>query len=106
MTLPKASESGMFLRGSFTSPAVNVMLFHASGGEQRSGLRLRRLRRTGLTPIRRVRPGVLSMAPRAAHRLPKLSGDRHIDSSRSQSDRITRAARRFRRREDVLMILP
>src|SRR5438309_4379419 len=29
-TVPAASESGMFRRGSFTSPAVNVMLFHAS----------------------------------------------------------------------------
>src|SRR5258706_292446 len=28
--VPRARESGMFLRGSFTSPAVKVMLFHAS----------------------------------------------------------------------------
>ena len=28
--VPSASASGMFRRGSFTSPAVNVMLFHAS----------------------------------------------------------------------------
>jgi hypothetical protein len=28
--VPKASESGMLRRGSFTSPAVNVMLFQAS----------------------------------------------------------------------------
>jgi hypothetical protein len=29
-TVPKASDSAMFRFGSFTSPAVNVMLFHAS----------------------------------------------------------------------------
>ena len=28
--VPSASDSGIFLRGSFTSPAVNVMLFQAS----------------------------------------------------------------------------
>src|SRR6266513_1872531 len=28
--VPKASDSGMFRRGSLTSPAVNVMLFQAS----------------------------------------------------------------------------
>ena len=30
MNVPSASDSGMLRRGSFTSPAVNVMLFQAS----------------------------------------------------------------------------
>ncbi len=30
MPVPSASESGIFRRGFFTSPAVKVMLFHAS----------------------------------------------------------------------------
>ena len=30
MTVPSASDSGMLRRGSFTSPAVKVMLFQAS----------------------------------------------------------------------------
>ena len=30
MNVPRASDSGMLRRGSLTSPAVKVMLFHAS----------------------------------------------------------------------------
>ena len=30
IVVPKASDSGTLRRGSFTSPAVKVMLFHAS----------------------------------------------------------------------------
>ena len=37
--VPRASESGRVRRGSFTSPAVNVMLFQRVGREERSGLR-------------------------------------------------------------------
>ena len=73
MKVPSASDSGIFRRGSFTSPAVNVMLFQASAenSEPVCDDADRDEQPEGGRP--RVRPGTMSTTPRGVHRLPKLS---------------------------------
>ena len=86
MTVPSASDSGMFRRGSFTSPAVNVMLFQASAEKSdpvcatqiatnRPNARHRRQARA------RCRP-----TPRGVQKSPKLSDDRRGVPAEQQAD--------------------
>src|SRR5438552_7699101 len=62
----------MFRRGSFTSPAVNVMLFHASA-EKSDPVCDTQIATNRPNAVTADRPGTISTAPRTAHGLPKLS---------------------------------
>ena len=70
--VPSASESGMLRRGSFTSPAVKVMLFHASAENSEPVCATHRATNRPKAVVA-VRPGTMSTTPRAPQRLPKLS---------------------------------
>ena len=70
--VPSASDSGMFRRGSFTSPAVKVMLFQASA-EKSEPVCETQIAMNRPNAVIAVRPGTMSTVPRRAQRLPKLS---------------------------------
>ncbi len=72
MPVPSASESGMFRRGSFTSPAVKVMLFQASAENSEPVCEMHTATNRPNVVIA-VNPGTMSSVPRTVHRLPKLS---------------------------------
>ena len=95
MTVPSASDSGMLRLGSFTSPAVNVMLFQASAEKSEPVCDTQMAdeqteRGDGRQRRARCRP-----APRGVQKLPKLSRDGRWRSSRAASpSRSARPARR------------
>src|SRR5204862_1870309 len=70
--VPSASDSGTFRRGSRTSPAVNVMLFHASA-EKSDPVCETQIATNSPKVDAAVSPGTMSTTPRAVHRAPKLS---------------------------------
>jgi hypothetical protein len=71
ITVPNASARGMLRRGSFTSPAVNVMLFQASAEKSEptcathSAISMPNV-------VVASSPGASATAPRGVHRSPKL----------------------------------
>ena len=71
MNVPSASDSGMLRRGSFTSPAVNVMLFQASAEKSEPVWATHRATNSPKAVIA-FKPGTMSEAPLAAQRLPKF----------------------------------
>ena len=70
--VPSASDNGMFRLGSFTSPAVNVMLFHASA-EKSDPVCARQIATNSPNALTAVRPGAMSTTFRGVHALPKFS---------------------------------
>ena len=72
MPVPSASESGMLRRGSFTSPAVNVMLFHASA-EKSDPVCVTQMATNNPYAVIAFSPGTMSMTFRTVQALPKLS---------------------------------
>src|SRR5258707_2560808 len=72
IVVPSASENGMFRRGSFTSPAVNVMLFQASA-EKSEPVCETQIATNNPNAVRADRPGTIGAADRMDHNAPKLS---------------------------------
>ena len=72
MMVPSASDSGMLRRGSFTSPAVKVMLFQASA-EKSEPVCETQMATNRPNAVIADSPGTMSTAPRGVQRLPKLS---------------------------------
>ena len=72
MNVPRARDSGMFRRGSFTSPAVKVMLFHASA-EKSDPVCATQIAMNRPNTVTALRPGTTSTAPRVVQRLPKFA---------------------------------
>src|SRR6266853_4314200 len=72
IVVPTASESGTFRRGSFTSPAVNVMLFQASA-EKSEPVCETQMAMNNPNAVAAETPGVMSENPRVVQNCPKLS---------------------------------
>ena len=72
MQVPSASDSGIFRRGSFTSPAVNVMLFQASA-EKSDPVCDTQTAMNRPNAVVAFNPGTMSTIPRGVQGLPKLS---------------------------------
>ena len=92
----------MLRRGSFTSPAVKVMLFQASA-EKSDPVCDTQTATNRPKAVTALSPGTMSTAPRAAHRLPKLSATAvwfQPSSSPHENEPDERAG--LRRGEDVL----
>src|SRR3954470_4629770 len=70
--VPSASDSGTFRRGSRTSPAVKVMLFHASA-EKSDPVCETQIATNNPNVVAAETPGVMSENPRRVQNLPKLS---------------------------------
>src|SRR5437763_16893254 len=70
--VPSVSDSGMLRRGSFTSPAVNVMLFQASA-EKSDPVCDTHTATNKPNAVTADSPGTISTAPRTVQRFPKLS---------------------------------
>src|SRR3954469_4964161 len=85
--VPSASESGMFRRGSFTSPAVKVMLFHASA-ENSEPVCDTHTATNRPNAVIADKPGTMSTTPRGVHRLPKFSATAGAFQPRSRPTRI------------------
>ena len=94
MPVPSASDSGMLRRGFFTSPAVNVMLFHASA-EKSDPVCATQMATNRPKAVAAVRPGTISTAPRGVHEVAEVG--RHAPafqpSSRPDRDQRRRARR-------------
>ena len=73
MTVPSASESGMLRRGSFTSPAVNVMLFHASAEKSEPVCDTQMATNRPKARARATARATMSTVPRGVQKSPKLS---------------------------------
>jgi hypothetical protein len=71
MIVPKARESGMLRRGSFTSPAVKVMLFHASA-ENREPVCDTHSAMNRPKAVSTDTPGPIGSNPRGVQRSPKF----------------------------------
>jgi hypothetical protein len=70
--VPSASDSGMLRRGSLTSPAVNVMLFHASA-ENSEPVCETHTATNRPKVVSAESPGTMSTVPRVVHRWPKFA---------------------------------
>src|SRR5690348_14843050 len=71
MAVPKASDSGTLRRGVRTSPAVNVMLFHASA-EKSEPVCATHNATNKPNEVSGVRPEAIGMNPRGVHKSPKF----------------------------------
>ncbi|OFW14514.1 MAG: hypothetical protein A3H29_03705 [Acidobacteria bacterium RIFCSPLOWO2_02_FULL_67_21] len=72
MMVPKASERGMVRRGSFTSPAVNVMLFHASA-EKSDPVCATQSATNMPEAVTTDTPSAIDSTPRGSQNAPKLA---------------------------------
>src|SRR5262245_2614454 len=70
--VPRASDKGMFRRGSFTSPAVKVMLFQASA-ENKDPVCATQMAANKPNAVTADSPGTMSAASLTDHIRPKLS---------------------------------
>ena len=94
MIVPSASDSGMLRRGSFTSPAVNVMLFQASA-EKSEPVCATQMRDEQAEGGHRRQAGRDLDEPRGVQRSPKLSRDRRrVPAEQQPDDNQRRRARR------------
>src|SRR5882757_5819967 len=71
MIVPRASDNGMFLRGSLTSPAVNVMLFQASA-EKSEPVCETHIATNKPNAVSADNPGTTGAADRTLQNAPKL----------------------------------
>src|SRR5438477_7288262 len=77
--VPKASERGMFRRGSFTSPAVKVMLFHASAENKEPTCATQKAMNRPKAPALAAtleihgKSGLIGTTPRGVQKSPKLA---------------------------------
>ncbi len=100
--VPSASDSGILRRGSFTSPAVNVMLFHASA-ENSDPVWATQMATNRPNVVTAASPGTISTPPRSCHNAPKLSDTAAVLPTGNQADQNERRqGAALRRREDVL----
>src|SRR6478672_8451284 len=72
MKVPSARDKGMLRRGSFTSPAVNVMLFQASA-ENSEPVCATQMATNNPNAVTAERPGTMGAAERTVQSAPKLS---------------------------------
>ena len=86
MNVPSASDSGMLRRGSFTSPAVNVMLFQASAEKSDpvcdDADRDEQAERASRPSV----PATMSTAPRDVPQVAEVVGDRRVIPAEQQPD--------------------
>ena len=83
--VPSARDSGMFRRGSFTSPAVNVMLFQASA-EKSDPVCATQMATNSPKALAAFIPGTMSTIPRRTQRLSEVVGDRGVIPAEQQPD--------------------
>ena len=94
MPVPSASDSGMLRRGSFTSPAVKVMLFQASA-ENSEPVCATHTPTNSPNAVAAVSPGaIVDVAPRRPQ-IAEVGVDRQRVPAGDQADQ--RSARRGRR---------
>ena len=84
--VPSASESGMFRRGSFTSPAVKVMLFQASA-ENSDPVCDTQTATNSPNAVTAETPGVMSENAARVPELPEVVGHGGLVPAEDQSDR-------------------
>ena len=103
MPVPRASDSGMLRRGSRTSPAVKVMLFHASA-EKSDPVCDTQIATNNPNAVAAERPGTMSRVPAPRPELAEVVGDRVVVPAEEQCRRAISPTQRagFRRGENVL----
>ena len=86
MPVPSASDSGMLRRGSFTSPAVKVMLFHASAENSEPVCATQMRDEQPERGRSAVSPGTMSTLPARRPQIAEVGGDRRGVPAEQQAD--------------------
>src|SRR5204862_8074009 len=89
--VPSASDSGMLRFGFFTSPAVKVMLFHASA-ENSDPVSETQIAASRPNAVAAATPGAMGSNPRGCQKLPKLAEMELAFQPRASPSRINAAS--------------